>query len=349
MSMPSKQHKREKAARRSGLRKNKSGRYPLESSPLWKQKSFHKLAELLRVTPEQLKGISASPEYNEFVDKPNTPKERDVQEPLGATMHLHYTLLKLLDRVQRPGFLHSATKKRSYISNAEAHLAGHAIVQTDIRKFYENTTYAHVKSFFFNDLGWPHDVARLVAKACTVHDHLPTGSCISPLLSYFVHRKMFNEIEELCTRADVVMTLYVDDLTLSGVHATATLLHQVKARIQQFELTTHKERYVAPGNVGLVTGVALDSGQLRLRNKQHQVIVEIIDSICAGDTTLMDSLRGKLAAAHAIEPSAAAKLTKRYDRHVQGTTLTPAKVKTLARLPNARSAIDSSTKTQAPR
>ena len=314
--MLSKQHKREKSARRSGLRKNKSGRYPLESSPLWKQKSLHKLADLLGTTPEELKGIASNPEYNEFVDKPNTPKERDVQEPLGATMHLHYSLVQLLDRIGRPDFLHSATKKRSYITNAEVHRAGYAIVQTDIRKFYENTTYAHVKSFFFNDLSWSHDVARLVAKVCTVHGHLPTGSCISPLLSYFVHRRMFNGIEEICLRSGVVMTLYVDDLTLSGVHATSALLHQVKARIQRFDLATHKEKYAAPGNVGIVTGVALDNGQLRLRNKQRKAVVETINSIRAGDTRLMDSLRGKLAAAHAVEPGAAAGLMGRYYRLV---------------------------------
>ncbi len=318
--MPSRQHKREKAARRSGLRKNKSGSYPIESSPLWQQKSLHKLAELLGTTPEELAAIASAPEYNEFVDKPNTPKARDVQEPLGPTMHLHYSLVKLLDRIQRPDFLHSATKRRSYITNAEAHRAGHAIVQTDIRKFYESTTYAHVKTFFFKDLGWPHDLAKLVAKACTVHGHLPTGSCISPLLSYFVHRRMFAGIEELCRRAGVVMTLYVDDLTLSGVHATSSLLHEVKATILRFDLVTHKEKLVAPGNVGIVTGVALDNGQLRLRNKQHKALVEIIDSVCAGDTTLMDKLQGKLAAAHAVEPAAAAGLTERYKRHVRSST-----------------------------
>lgn len=106
------------------------------------------------------------------------------------------------------------------------------------------------------------------------------------------------------------------DLTLSGIHATSALLHQVKARIQRFDLATHKEKYVAPGNVGIVTGVALDNGHLHLRNKQHKALVEVIDSIRAGDTTLMDKLRGKLAAAHAVEPAAAAKLTERYKRQV---------------------------------
>ncbi|MBX3625348.1 MAG: RNA-directed DNA polymerase [Rhizobacter sp.] len=272
------------------------------------------MAELLGTTPDVLEAIAAAPTYNEFVDKPNTPKARDVQEPLGATMHLHYSLVQLLDRIQRPTFLHSATKKRSYITNADAHRAGHAIVKTDIRKFYESTSYAHVKRFFFQDLGWSHDAARLVARACTVHDHLPTGSCISPLLSYFVHRKMFASIEELCSRSNVVITLYVDDITMSGLHATTALLHEVKAKIQRFGLVTHKEKFVAPGTPGVVTGVALDKGQLRLRNKQHQALVKVIDSVHAGDLTLLNQLRGKLAAAQAIDPAAAAGLIERYKR-----------------------------------
>lgn len=313
--MQSKQHSREKAALRRGLRRNKSGRYPLEISPLWKLSSLHRLAELLRVSPDELEEIAKAPSYDRFIDKPGTKKERHVQEPLGLTMSVHYRLVKLLDSIKRPEFLHSATKKRSYISNAEAHRAGHAIVQTDIRKFYENTTYQHVKAFLHKGLGWSHDLARLVARACTADGHLPTGSCISPLLSYFVHRQMFAGIEELCRERAVTLTLYVDDLTLSGPHATKALLYEVKSRIRRCDLETHKETYVSPGNAGLVTGVALHGGQVHLRNKQHEAIVQIIDSIAAGDSSLVDGLNGKLAAAQAVEPVAAAKLVQRYKKH----------------------------------
>jgi len=110
-----------------------------------------------------------------------------------------------------------------------------------------------------------------------------------------------------------------DDVTLSGVHATRALLYRAKARIQQCGLPTHKEKYVAPGRAGVVTGVAIEDGQLHLRNKQHQAIVEIIDAIRAGDATLTKSLNGKLTAAAAVEPAAAAGPVERYMRRIVHT------------------------------
>ena len=45
-------------------------------------------------------------------------------------------------------------------------------------------------------------------------------------------------------------------------------------------------------------------------------VVEIIDSIRAGDETLMDSLKAKLASAEAVEPAAASGLVECYKRPV---------------------------------
>ena len=131
-----------------------------------------------------------------------------------------------------------------------------------------------------------------------------------------MHRKVFADIEVLCSGAGVTMTLYVADLTLSGVHATRTLLFDVKARIQRCSLPTHKEKYVAAGHVGIVTGLAVERGDLHFRNKQHKAIVQTIESIRAGDETLTESLRGKLAATKAVDPAAAAGLIERFSRRV---------------------------------
>jgi hypothetical protein len=312
-------HKNLKAALKRGYRKNKSSRYPLEDSPLWQMTSLHVLARLVRLDPEGLRKVAGSPLYNKFVDKLGTDKERHVQEPLGSTMRLHYRLAKLLDSIQRPDFLHSATRRRSNVSNADkhrSHLPGHVIVKTDIKKFYERTTYAHVKSFFYKNLGWSYDLAKLMATICTVDGHLPTGSCLSPILSYFVHRNLFAEIEKRCMDRGVTLTLYVDDLTLSGARASKTFMHEIKDLIRRTNLETHKDVLVAPGKVGMVTGVAVDGNRLRLRNKQHRSIVAIIDAVVDGDKSQAEKLTGKLAAARVVEPAAADKLAMRLQQRI---------------------------------
>lgn len=315
-------HRLEKAAGRKRLRKNRSARYPIERSPLWGLTSTHQLAALINVQVEDLEVLCMAPAYNRFDEQPKPDgkpgKElRHIQEPVEATLRVHYRIAKHLDSIQRPDFLHSATKTRSHVTNARAHIAsGGTVVAMDIRKFFESTTYHHVRAFFRRDLGCSLDVARLLATVCTADGHLPTGSCISPLLSYFTHRKMFGEVEKLCVEKDVTMTLYIDDLTLSGVHATKTLLHQIKVMIKRQGLQTHpkKDAVVRPGKAAIITGAVRDGGLLRLRNKHHNSIVTIQDLIASGEELSLNKLRGQVAAARSVEPVAAARLEARLDR-----------------------------------
>jgi len=318
--MKNQSHRREKAIGRARLRKNKSARYPIERSPLWRLSSIHKLAVLIGVPVEELEAACLTPTYNRFDDQAKPGKEpRHIQEPTEATLRIHYRVVKLLDSIQRPDFLHSATKKRSHVTNARAHVgSGGAVVAMDIRKFFESTSYQHVKTFFHKDLGCSHDVARLLAAVCTADGHLPTGSCISPLLSYFTHRQLFAAIEELCSEKGVTMTLYVDDLTLSGTGATKTMLFQVKAMVRRQGLRTQstKDAIVPPGKPAIITGAVRSGDQLRLRNKHHSSIVAIQNLISDGRDPSLVELRGRVAAARAVEPRAATRLEARLDQIV---------------------------------
>jgi Reverse transcriptase (RNA-dependent DNA polymerase) len=321
MPMKNPSHRLEKTVGRTRLRKNKSARYPIERSPLWHLSSIHQLAALLDVPVLDLESVCMTPSYNRFDDQPKPGKEaRHIQEPTEATLRIHYRIARYLDSIQRPNFLHSATKTRSHVTNAQAHLtSGGAVVAMDIRKFFESTTYHHVKVFFHKDLGCSHDVARLLATVCTADGHLPTGSCISPLLSYFTHRRLFAEIEKSCDAKNVIMTLYVDDLTLSGVHATKSMLYQTKALIVRHGLQTKptKDAVVRPGKSAVITGAVRDGDRLRLRNKHHDAIVKIQDQIALGEFPSLDQLRGRVASARAVEPRAAARLEGRLNRIVR--------------------------------
>lgn len=312
--MKSPSHRLDRAAGRKRLRQNRSARYPLEKSPLWGLSSTHRLAALLDVPVGELDAVCTQPAYNRFDEVKPNKAPRHIQEPTAATLRIHYRIAKHLDSVERPDFLHSATKKRSYVTNAKSHLAsGGAVVAMDIQKFFENTSYQHVKNFFYKDLKCSHDIARLLATVCTADGHLPTGSCISPLLSYFTHRKLFSEIEQLCSRCNVTVTLYVDDLTMSGPHATKTILHEVKAMIKRNGLTTNakKDAVVRPGKPTIITGAVRDDSQLRLRNKHHKAIVILQDLIASGAGNGSEKLAGQVAAARAVDPAAAVKLEAR--------------------------------------
>lgn len=265
---------------------------------------------------ESLRAVAKAPTYNCFDEPPSKPgkEARHIQEPREATLHLHYQFTKLLDRVTRPEFLHSATRKRSHITNAEAHKGTDPVVCTDIRKFYESTTRAHVKAFLLNDLRWPIDLACLMADALTIDGHLPTGSAVSPLLSYLSHRSRFAEIERICVESGCVLTLFIDDITISGKRASLALLSRVKQVLIKADLFAHKDRSAPAGSAVIVTGAVRDGFQLRLRNKHRVGIVGLLSQLEAGDFTVEESLTAKVAAAKCVDPVGAAPFERKLRR-----------------------------------
>jgi hypothetical protein len=90
------------------------------------------------------------------------------------------------------------------------------VLTADIERFYESTTFFHVRRFFAQDLQLAGDLSDMLTSLCTRHGHLPLGSALNPLLSLLVHRNMFDEIARLCRHHDLRFTLYIDDLTISG-------------------------------------------------------------------------------------------------------------------------------------
>jgi hypothetical protein len=265
---------------------------------------------------EDVRRAAKEPSYRFFDDPPPPDKPhkdpRQIQEPLGLSLKLHYRFARMLDRVVRPVFLHSATKKRSHISNARVHCGDDPVVSTDIEKFYENTTRQHVKGFLYRDLSWPLDLANLMADALTVNGHLPTGSAVSPLLSYFTHHHRFAEVERICAQAGCVLTLFVDDITVSGKRASKSLLYRIKHILMCSDLRTHKERCAAHGSDIVITGAVRDGGTLRLRNKHRKEIVAGLVQLESGDLSIRESLAAKIASARAVDPAGIAPLARRF-------------------------------------
>lgn len=281
-------------------------------------KSLSPLTSLLEISNQQFRAAVTSPEYSEWVDGSKPSKPRLIQDPRGVTERLHYRLYELLDRVQRPAFLHSATRGRSFVTNARAHVGPHPCVTTDMKDCYQSTTAKHVRGFFEHDLKIAPDLAHKLAQAATVHGHLPTGSCLSPLLAYWAHRETFDRIAVECERLGVTLTVYVDDLTLSGTRASLKLLHRVKQMLREVGLDTHKDKSFARGAFKHITGVAVSERGLQVPNRRLHRLVSDIDGFAATSATaqkhLADRISGGIASASAISRRVAVALTARRKR-----------------------------------
>lgn len=123
------------------------------------------------------------------------------------------------------------------------------------------------------------DAAMLLAKILTVDGHLPTGSPVSPILSYYAHKRMFDEIARLAGDLDLNFTLYVDDMCLSGDKATRATLFRVRGIIAAHGLKSHKCRFFPAGVPRVVTGNALTTNGVRLPHIRHLKIKEAFEAL----------------------------------------------------------------------
>ena len=98
--------------------KKKRGNYALNQSPLYKLRNQQRLAALIRIDLKKLYLLLDAPcNYRVFPQG-----KRTCHDPKPILKAIHKRLQILLNRIAPPDYLHSATKGRSYVTNAAAHL-----------------------------------------------------------------------------------------------------------------------------------------------------------------------------------------------------------------------------------
>ena len=281
-------------------------RYPLDQSQLFKTTSPAELAKRLGISLAELEILAnRNDNYKHF--KAGKEKKRAVQEPKDRLKQLHLKVTRWLSRIETPDYLHSAVRGKSYITNAKAHSANTNLVKVDIRSFFQNVSTHAVYLFFAQTMKCRNDAAMLIAKLLTVGGHLPTGSSVSPILSYFAHKRMFDEIARLADDLGLSFTVYVDDMCLSGEKAVRATLFQVRGIIARHGLKSHKCHFFPTGVPRVVTGAALTRQGIRLPNKRHLKIKEAFNDLERIPTGLardkaIDIMRSRLYEAAQLEP-----------------------------------------------
>lgn len=281
-------------------------------SPFYKLKSKRKLAELLGVSINDLSILRKDEgNYSVFEQLSKKGKPRKIQKPLEKLDVVHTRIASLLSRIVLPEYLHSGKKTCSNVTNANAHLNFEKMMTADIKAFFPSTTRVMIFSFFFTVMKMSSDVADVLSHICTCHDRLPTGSRISMPLAYFANSRMFNEIYELCQKLKVKMTIYVDDLTFSGVKVNRLFCAVVRKIINKHGHIMHpaKTKLYAKDKPKLVTGVIVLGDSLKVRNEQHRLMARDIeywkiikDAENAKDTSIAKTLFGRLYSMGVIEP-----------------------------------------------
>ena len=246
-------------------------RYSIDQSPLYVVGGPRKLSRLLRVSNEASADIlQLSDLYKPKMVKKKDGTPRDVVAPHPRLKVIQARIADLLSRIEAPDYLHCPVKGRSYVTAARPHVGAAEIYLCDIADFFPSCTAAKVAWFFRTKLRNEPDIAGRLTSLTTTNGRLPQGSPASPHLAFFAYQDMWDEMHAAVLDAGCTMTVYADDITISGERVPGALRHRIRQIVGRHghALKAEKEGSVLRRPVP-VLGTIITQDGLRLPNRQH--------------------------------------------------------------------------------
>jgi len=244
-------------------------------------------------------------------------KTRQVEVPKPILERIHRRLFVLFERIEKPDYLQSGVKGRSYITNARTHVGPVPLVKIDIKKFYPSVDSARVYRLFHETLHCSPDVAGLLTKLTTHDGHVPTGSCVSQLLAFFAAKPMFDDLYSLAANYGLRFSCYVDDMTFSGARATPEFLWSAKQIIHSHRFSYHKDHCYTAEQGKLVTGVLVDVDRIAILPSKEHALWRQTHDLGSGNVeqrlAAVNSLIGSVVAAGQIEARLLVRLKRLRD------------------------------------
>lgn len=283
--------------------------YPLNQSPLFKLRTRKRLAELLHLSAGELRSMAKQADgvYKEFDVEKKSGGKRGVENPRRDLKMVQQTITRLLSRIAPPDYLFCPVKGRCYVSNAAEHRGQRVVHCLDVRKYFPSTSSKRVFWFFRTIMQCEIDVAATLTRLACYQGHLPTGSPLSPIMAYFAHYDVWEKIAAHCKLQGYRLTVYIDDVTISGASLDAGVIWNIKRAIHGAGLRYHKEKRFI-GRPAEITGVIVQGDKLLPPNRQLKKVNETRQALhkinpAALEKKLqerMNGLRGQMAQIAAV-------------------------------------------------
>lgn len=277
-------------------------RHSLRDSPFFRLRSKAKLARVLLVSPKKLKRLSClEGGYIKFQKPKKNGDMRNISAPIAPLKATQARIADLLSRIAPPDYLFAPVEGRSYVDNAARHIGARSVRLLDIEDFFPSCTINKVIWFFRSRMECSTDVAVILARIATDGGVLPQGSPCSPILAYFAYIDMWEEIDAAVVSAGCVLSVYADDLTISGETVPEAIIWDLKRTLRrhghQYAPKKERARRDRPSEV---TGVILTREGVAAPNRQRQKIHVVRDGLRSTKSTeqtkrLEAQLRGRLA------------------------------------------------------
>ena len=247
-------------------------------SPFFRLRSRAKLASLLFISRRKLESLARERGlYYQFpVSKPSGGI-RIISAPRDDLKAVQARIADLLRRISPPDYLFAPVSGRSYVDNAAAHLGASAVRLLDIEDFFPKCTANKVIWFFRRRMQGSPDVAAIITGIVTHNGSLPQGSPCSPILAYLCYVDMWDEISRIVEEAGCTLSVYADDLTISGRVVPEAAIWDIKMALFRHghHYQVDKERSKYGRFAAEITGVILKPDGLHVPNRSHKKLHEI--------------------------------------------------------------------------
>jgi len=244
---------------------------------------FRHLAALLGRTPRYLASAVNGTEkhYRKFRIPKRSGGHREICAPYPALLDCQRWLASTVWQAFTPHpAAHGFVSGRSIKTNAAVHLGADCILKMDLADFFPSIRINRVIALL-RSVGYPLNIAYVMAKLATFEGVLPQGAATSPSISNAVCRRLDMRLFEMAKAWDLRYSRYADDLTFSGVRLPGMLEDRVTHIIGEEGFTIRHEKTVSLGrrDPKFITGIAVHTGTLRIPRKLRRSLRQEIHYI----------------------------------------------------------------------
>lgn len=278
------------------------------------------LAHVLGVPREALLEVAERVEafYQPFVltqHKRGREKKRPIDNPIIPLKSYQSRIkTRLLDTLTFPSFVYGGVRKRSTQDNARGHVRQREVVALDIENFFGTVTNTQVAKVWAEHFRASQKITWLLTRLTTYMGHLPQGAPTSTALANLVILPVMHELNVLCRVQGMHLTVYVDDIAVSG-RDPSRAISMVANALSRHGFTLAREKVkVMPASMpqkvtGHIVNRRLSNGRERLKHVRSAVLHAIGPR---GTEKDLQRARGMLAHVCATSPSQGRWLAKQF-------------------------------------
>lgn len=286
--------------------------------------SFNYLRQILGFERSALERLaSKAGRYYEPFDirkKTGVGEWRHIDNPQGPIKEIQKRIHdKILKTFSFPDTMFGGVPARSTLQNARIHLKSPLVVTLDLQKCFMSINHETIKNVFRDVYSCSPKIASLLRQLTTFQNGLPQGAPTSSLLANAALLKIYDAICGYCDKNQLLFSIFVDDIVISGESARDAIEPIVKIIQKHGHIVKRNKIKIMPAK-GLqkVNGICVNFKPSIPRNMKEEFKDLVFELHGKGFITTGEhnKIKGKLNYFKTINPNQAFILQKLCEKYL---------------------------------